>query len=78
MEFIKVTATPCSEEGTTTTTFNRTTLFINPDTIKAITESKSIVLKQEPNCIDDGIMAIGNNFYKNFEFEEVINLNELN
>lgn len=78
MEFIKVIATKCTESGEKISPKSTTELYINPDTVKAITLNKSIILKPDPNCEDDETMTIGHNHYNSFEFIEVISLMDLN
>lgn len=78
MEFIKVKATQCDEDGNKINRSIPIELYLNPDTIKAITPSMSIILKKEPDCVDDGIMAIGKNYYNSFEFVKAVSLIDLN
>lgn len=78
MEFIKVTATQCEENGNKISRATSVELYLNPDTIKAITPDKSIILKKEQDCFNDGIMTIDERHYNSFEFIGVINLMDLN
>lgn len=76
MEFIKVTARQCYNDGELINGVNDVTLYLNPDIIKVITEQKSVILKDDEELYSQ-VMFISNNHYTNFNIVDVVNLSEL-